>query len=195
MEGGAMRWPLYLLYAAMAAAVLLGIKAIRASDVNKGIAIGAAQTQKNWDDQKAVDTVATLERERERNADMLTRFRNAERNAYEQAKRDALRERRIRDGDAVADRLRSTIETLNQRDLSTAGTDPSAAAIAGGAATARELFRSCTQSYRSLGAEAERLKDQVIGLQADAMFVCRGTNTQTKPDTNIQESALEPRHD
>ena len=181
-----MRWPLYLLYVGLAAAVLLGIRAIRASDVNKGDAQGAARVQTQWNAQKAVDQAKTLELERERNADQLLKFRNAERISDDQAKREAAREQRITAGNALADRLRNTIDRLNRRDLSEAGSDPRSIALAKGAATARELFGSCTQSYRGLGAEADRLRNQVAGLLDDAMFVCRAA-----PQTNNTEKTLE----
>nr|WP_293595168.1 hypothetical protein [Polaromonas sp. 39-63-25] len=80
--------------------------------------------------------------------------------------------------------LRSAIETLNRRDVSAAGSDPGSVALAEGAATARELFGSCNQALLGLAAEADRLSDQVAGLQDDAMFVCRApkqTNMESAP--------------
>lgn len=171
-----MTWIRLALIAAVLAALAAGAAAVR----SHLIGVGEARTQARWDDQKAVDLAETLRLERERSADQLIKFRNAERISDEQAKREALRERRIRDGDVVAERLRNTIATLNQRDVSAAGSDPRSIALAEGAATARELFGSCTQEYRSLGAEAERLKDQVAGLQDDAMFVCRAPKQTNK---------------
>lgn len=151
------------------------------------IGVGEARTQARWDQQKAIDQAETLRLERERSADQLIKFRNAERISDEQAKREALREKRIRAGDAVADQLRGAIEALNRRDVSAAGSDPGSVALAEGAATARELFGSCNKAFLGMAAEADRLRDQVAGLYDDAMFVCRAPK-----QPNTTERALEP---
>lgn len=148
------------------------------------IGVGEARTQARWDQQKAVDQAETLRLERERSADQLIKFRNAERINDEQAKREALREQRIAVGSAVNRRLLDTIETLNRRDMSAAGSDPGSVALAKGAAAARELFGSCNQAFLGMAAEADRLRDQVAGLYDDAMFVCRApkqTNNGASP--------------
>ncbi|HQS39224.1 MAG TPA: hypothetical protein PKX42_03265 [Polaromonas sp.] len=160
----------------MLAALAAGAAAVR----SHLIGVGEARTQARWDKQKAIDQAETLRLERERSADQLIKFRNAERISDEQAKRESLREKRIRAGDAVADQLRSAIDTLNRRDVSTAGSDPGSIALAQGAATARELFGSCNQAFLGLAAEADRLRDQVAGLQDDAMFVCRAPKQTNK---------------
>lgn len=151
------------------------------------IGVGEARTQARWDQQKAIDQAETLRLERERSADQLIKFRNAERITDEQAKLEALREQRIAVSSAVNKRLLDTIETLNRRDVSAAGSDPGSVALAKGAATARELFGSCNQALLGMAAEADRLRDQVAGLQDDAMFVCRAPKQTNKP-----ERALEP---
>jgi hypothetical protein len=184
-----MTWARLALIAALLAALAAGAAAVR----SHLIGVGEACTQARWDQQKAVDLAETLRLERERSAEQLIKFRNAERISDDQDKRAAARERLIVAGNAVADRLRNTIDTLNRGDLSAAGSDAGAIALAQGAATARELFGSCNRAFLGLAAEADRLRDQVAGLQADALFVCRAANTQTKPETNKQpERALEP---
>ena len=148
------------------------------------IGVGEARTQARWDQQKAVDQAETLRLERERSADQLIKFRNAERISDDQAKREALRNQRIAGGNAVNKRVLDTIETLDQRDVSAAGSDPRSVALAKGAATARELFGSCNKAFLGLAAEADRLRDQVAGLYDDAMFVCRApkqTNNGVSP--------------
>ncbi|HQS86512.1 MAG TPA: hypothetical protein PK060_06585 [Polaromonas sp.] len=165
---------------AIIAAVLAALAAGAAAVRSHLIGVGEARTQARWDKQKAIDQAETLRLERERSADQLIKFRNAERISDEQAKRESLREKRIRAGDAVADQLRSAIDTLNRRDVSTAGSDPGSIALAQGAATARELFGSCNQAFLGLAAEADRLRDQVAGLQDDAMFVCRAPKQTNK---------------
>ena len=186
----------FLLYLGLAAAVALGVRAIRAHDVSVGYAQGAARVQAEWDGQKIVDQAASLRLRQDASAEQLLKFRNAERNQDEQAKREAAYQRRIAAGSVLADSLQHTITRLDRRDLSEGAGDARAGALAESATLARELFGSCTQRYRWVAGEADRLRDQVAGLQADAMYVCRGDSTQTKPDTNKQqESALEPRMD
>ena len=181
-----------LLYAGLLAAVMLGISSIRACDVAKGDAQGAARVMAQWNDQKNVDQAKSLELERQRRADELTGFRNAERINDEQAKREALREQRIAVGNAVADKLRSAIDRLNRRDMSQAGSDPGAVALAQEAATARELFGSCNKAQLGLAAEADSLRDQVAGLQEFAVKVCRA-GSATPPAEKEAEAVLDAR--
>lgn len=139
------------------------------------VAFGEARTQSKWDAQKAVDAAESLRLQQIASAELALKFRNAERITDEQTKREALRDERIAAGSAVNKRLHATIAALNGRDVSQAGSDPRAIALAQSAATARELFGSCNQAQLDLAAEADRLRDQVAGLQQDAMFVCRAT--------------------
>lgn len=181
-----MSWGRLLLIAAALAALGWGANALVSHFIGIGDQRGASRVQAAWNEQKAVDQQKTLELERERSAEQLLKFRNAERIADEQAHRDAVRDGRIAAGNAVADSLRSTIERLDRRDLSEAGGDSRSIALAQSAATARELFGSCNQAQLDLAAEADRLRDQVAGLQADAMYVCRAPQ-----QTNTTERALE----
>lgn len=172
---------------ALIAAVLAALAAGAAAVRSHLIGVGEARTQARWDAQKAVDQAETLRLERLAQAEQLIKFRNAERISDEQAKLEAARLRRIAAGDAVADRLRSTIERLNRRDVSAAAGDPRSVALAEGAATARELFGSCNQAFLGLAAEADRLRDQVAGLQDDAMFVCRAAAQTNPPIDTLKE--------
>lgn len=171
-----MTWLRLALVAAVVAALVAAGTAVR----SHLIGIGEQRVQARWDAQKVVAQAETLRLERERNADQMLRFRNAERISDEQAKLEAARQRRIAAGDAVADSLRSTIERLNRRDVSTAGGDPRSVALAQEAATARQLFGSCTERYRGLAEKADGLRDQVSGLQNDALFVCRSAQQPNK---------------
>lgn len=177
-----MSWLRLGLIAAVLAALAAGAAAAR----SHLIGVGEARVQARWNDQKEVDQAETLRLERERSAEQLTRFRNSERISDEQAKLAAASARRIAAGDAVAERLRGTLDRLDRRDVSTAGSDSRSIALAQEAATARELFGSCTESYRSLAAAADSLRDQVAGLQADALYVGRAPT-----QTNTTEKALE----
>lgn len=178
-----MNWMRLALIAAVLAALAAGAAAVR----SHLIGVGEARTQAQWDKQKAVDQAETLRLARLANAEQLIKFRNAERISDEQARLEAARLRRIAAGDAVADRLRGTIDALNRRDMSAAGSDAGAAALAQGAATARELFGSCTERYRGLAENADRLRDQVAGLLADAMFVCRAAPPTNQPIDTLKE--------
>lgn len=171
---------------ALIAAVLAALAASAAAVRSHLIGVGEARVQAKWDAQKALDQAETLRLARESAADQLTKFRNAERITDDQDKREADTRQRIAAGDAVADRLRGTIEALNRRDVSAAAGDPAVVALAESAATARQLFGSCTEKYRGLAENADRLRDQVSGLQADAMFVCRPA-----PHTNQLIDTLE----
>lgn len=172
-----MNWIRLALIAAALAALAAGGAAVRSHLID----VGEQRMQTRWDAQIAVDQAKTLELERERNAEQLLKFRNAERISDEQTKREAAGKLRIAAGDAVADRLRGTIERLNRRDVSAAAGDPGSVALAEGAATARQLFGSCTERYRGLAEKADRLRDQVSGLQDDAVHVCRPIQQPSAP--------------
>jgi hypothetical protein len=176
---------------AIAAASLAALGALAwgfAAFQNHYIAIGdqrgAGRIQGKWDAQKSVDQAASLRMQQEASAEQLLKFRNAERNQDEQAKREVAYQRRIAAGSVLADSLQHTIDRLDRRDLSEGAGDARAGALAQSATLARELFGSCTQRYRWMAGEADRLRDQVTGLQADAMFVCRAPK-----QTNTTESA------
>ena len=168
-----MTWIRLALIAAVLAALTAGAAAVR----SHLIGVGEQRVQALWDAQSAADLAETLRLARLAHADQLIKFRNAERISDDQAKREAARSRRDAARDLAIDGMRNTIDALNQRDVSTAGSDPRAIALAEGAATARELFGSCNQAFLGLAAEADRLRDQVAGLQDDAMFVCRAPQT------------------
>jgi len=168
-----MTWLRFIVIASLVAAIGVGLQALRSHLIGIGEAIGEERVQGRWDKQKLIDSAETQRLARERAAEQAERDHNAQRNANEQAQREEAARRRIAAGNAVAERLRRTIDALNQRDLSAAGGDPRSAALAAEAAAARQLFGSCSERYRGLAADADILRDQVIGLQADAMFVCR----------------------
>ncbi|OZA86814.1 MAG: hypothetical protein B7X65_15195 [Polaromonas sp. 39-63-25] len=71
---------------AIIAAVLAALAAAGLAVRSHLIGVGEARTQAQWDKQKAVDQAETLRLERERSADQLIKFRNAERISDEQAK-------------------------------------------------------------------------------------------------------------
>lgn len=168
-----MTWTRFFLVLGLAAALVLGIKTIRASDVARGDKQGSARVQQQWDKQKAFDDRVALEREEQRSRDQAAVNRNAERVTNEEAKRNAARDQRLAVSTAALDRVRSVIDRLNRGDLSEAAGDPRFTALAKKLATARELLGSCDAAQQGVASEADRLKDQVIGLQDFAINVCR----------------------
>lgn len=164
-----------LLIGGLVAAIAAGAFALRAHFVNQGDAQGAARVQAVWDAQVRVDQAESLRLVRLANADQLVKFRNSERNAYENATRQAARARHAVATAAADGRMQLAIETLNQRDRTAAEGDPGAAALVVKATVARELLGSCTAAYREVAEEAAGLRDQVVGLLYDATHVCRPT--------------------
>lgn len=79
------------------------------------------------------------------------------------------REKKLSDSAAAANstaqRLRDTINTINAREAST---DPGITRILEQANTARNLLGACAERYTSVAAEADRLVNQVNGLQSFA---------------------------
>ena len=65
--------------------------------------------------------------------------------------------------------LRDEIARLNARP---APTDPEASSYAGEASAARELLGACSDRYTAVAKEADRIRDQVIGLQDYVKSVC-----------------------
>lgn len=162
-----------LLIGGLVAAIAAAALAVRSHFVSQGDAQGADRVQKAWDAQKLVDQAETLRLVQQANADQLVKFRNSERNANEQATRQAATARRAAATAAADGRMQLAIETLNQRDRAAAEGDTGATAFVVKATVARELLGSCTAAYREVAAEADGLRDQVVGLLYDATHVCR----------------------
>ena len=151
-------------------AAIVGVKAWESHLIAKGDARGAARVQADWDTQENARNAATAR-------DNATKFRNAERTAHEDAKREAAR--RARDAAAVAAvrSLHTEIARLNSRPDPYPAGDAGLVACAGEARTARELFGESAGAYQELAAEADGLRDQVTGLQSFARHVCGAGKT------------------
>lgn len=134
---------------------------------------GAAAVQTRWNAQIAVDQAESTRLALQASATALQKFRNSERNTDEQTRLDTERARRTVALAAESGRVRSALEAFRQRDLSAAPGTASAAALTLEAATARELFGSCTERYSAVAEQADQLRDQVTGLLVDASNVCR----------------------
>jgi len=111
-----------------------------------------------------------LQAEKAARTDELIRTRNAERTAHEQDARQRATLARARAAESAAQRLREQIAELNDRDLPP---DPSAAAAAREARTARDLLGRCGEAYRRVDQRAQDLGDQVTGLLDFVETVCR----------------------
>lgn len=147
-------------------AAIVGVKAWESHLIGKGDARGAARVQADWDTQENARNAATAR-------DNATKFRNAERTAHEDAKREAARLARDAAAASVVRGLRDEITRLNQRPNPYPAGDTGIAACTREASTARELFGESSSAYQELASEADQLRDQVVGLQDFAHSVCR----------------------
>lgn len=148
------------------AAAIAGVKFWQFHLVSKGDAQGAARVQQAWDAQEIARNEATAR-------DNATKFRNAERTAHEDAKREAARRARDAAAAAAVRSLHTEIARLNSRPDPYPAGDAGLAACAGEARAARELLGESTGAYQELAAEADGLRDQVTGLQDFAITVCK----------------------
>ena len=155
-----------LVIAAAILGAIAGVKLWESHLIAKGDAQGAARVQAAWDTQEDARNQATAR-------DNATKFRNLERIAHEDAKREAARAARDAAAAAAVRGLRAEIARLNARPDPYQAGDAGLAACAGEAATARELLGESSGAYQELAAEADQLRDQVIGLQQFARDVCR----------------------
>lgn len=177
-----MNWLRLALFAVIAAAVTAGGLAVRAH----WIGVGEATVQARWDIQKRADQDESLRLQQQASREQLARMRNAERNADEQARREAATAGRIAALGQRVDRLLTTLATLNRRDLPAPTDAAGVAALAREASTARQLLGACAGRYRDVAAAADQLRDQVIGLQADASTVCRAQAGAPAPEPDSQ---------
>lgn len=143
-----------------------------------GVAIGATGAWKvqTWrHDALAKERVEhQLKTEREARADEMVKVRNAERIADEQARRMAQTAARLAAAGRAVAGLHAEIARLNADNLPT---DPGLAALAVEARTARDLLGRCAEAYRRVDGRAQELGDQVTGLQAFALDVCKAGAT------------------
>lgn len=96
--------------------------------------------------------------------------REVERISDEAARKQTVLAGRLATANRSVGELRDTIEQLNSRP---APADPSIAAIAREASTARQLLGACSEEYRSVAQGADELRDQVTGLQQYVASVCK----------------------
>lgn len=158
---------------------VMGVRAWHAHLIAEGYAQGSKAVRTEWgtaeakrqaDDMEAAALASRAQAEAERLAREAeqTKQLQAERNAHVQAQREAGLRSALARAESRNRGLLDTIAQLNARtfvDVSGATPNASAAAFAHEAATARELLGRCSGRYAELGAEADGLRVQVMGLQ------------------------------
>jgi hypothetical protein len=161
-------WAQPIVWALGLAALLAGLNVwqqlhIAELKVKVAVAQGAVETVRR---EAAEGEAAMLERFRLRE---MAKQKEAERIAGEDAARHDATVVRAAAAERAARSLRDEVARLNGRP---APEDPRAAAFAREAAVARELLGSCSDRYQRVAAEADQLRDQVIGLIDFATAVC-----------------------
>lgn len=103
-------------------------------------------------------------------ADETVRIKNSERITDEQEQRTRRAVARAAAAERSAAGLRDEIARLDARPVPEGA---ELAAIAGEARAARDLLGRCADAYRQVDARAQELGNQVTGLQAFALEVCK----------------------
>ncbi len=164
--------PVLAAYAARAWVKAVAVLALAAALLFTGYHFGVKLTKADWAQERAAWS--------EERAALATQYAAAQKAARDEEKRRADEAQRIVDdlgkaqaatavravrAERAADGLRDTIAALNARPLPDAPSCPAAAGHAREATVARELLGACAEEYRGVAAEADRLRDQVTGLQ------------------------------
>ena len=162
-------------------AAVLGLRAWNGHLVAQGDAQGAARVQQAWnqaeDKRQATESAANAKAALKRAADEAaaraaeqSKQKETERIADEQAQREQASRAAL---DSATSRNRSLLTTIAQLNanaaaakLSGPGPQSCAAAEADGATIARNALGECSSRYTALGGVADRLSNQVIGLQS-----------------------------
>lgn len=162
--------------------VLMGVRTWNAHLIAQGYAQGSKAVRTEWntaeakrrgDEMEAAARASQKQAEAERQAREVEQAKqlNAERIAREQAQREGALRTALDRASARNRSLLDRIASIDARDAAAAadmpGTAPDARsiALAHEAATARQLLGSCSQRYAELGADADGLRIQVMGLQ------------------------------
>lgn len=155
----------WLLGAAALAALVWGLNSYQGHLIAKGDAQGADRVQKAWDANTHQRNLATGQAN-------AVRQRAAEKVADEQAQRQAQTDAAIALARTTERGLRAEIKRLNGRLKPFTADESGLAACTREATTARELLGACSYRYTVLAADADRLRDQVLGLQQWHSRVC-----------------------
>lgn len=155
----------WLLGAASLAALVWGVHSYQGHLIAKGDAQGAARVQQAWNAETYQRNLATGQAN-------AVRQRAAEKVADEQAQRQAQTDAAIALARTTERGLRAEIKRLNGRLKPFTADESGLAACTREATTARELLGACSHRYTVLAADADRLRDQVLGLQQWHSRVC-----------------------
>ena len=169
----------------LTAGAFLGVRAWNAHLITQGYEQGSKAVRTEWgtadakrrgDEMEAAALASQKQADAERQAREAEQAKQiqAERTAREQAQREgALRtalDRAAASNRSLLDRIaaldaRDVEHAAAAADVPTTAPDARAAALAREAATARQLLGACSQRYAELGADADGLRIQVMGLQ------------------------------
>lgn len=180
-------------------AVVVGVRAWNSHLVAQGDAQGASRVRAEWNaaeskrqaEESAVAAKAqaeSAERQRRAREEDQRKQQEAERIALEQAQREDAMRAALARAESRNRGLLGTIADLNARAaaaaaaMPSAGQDSGAVAFIGEASTARELLGRCSSRYTAVAADADRLRDQVIGLQDFVGSACRASSDNNSAD-------------
>ena len=155
----------YLLVGLVVVAAYWGFSLYQDHLIAQGDAQGATRVQKAWDDQERLRNQVTA-------AGNTLRQRNAEKVAHEQSQRESASKAAAASAATVLRSLRTELARIKARPNPYPAGDTGLAACAGEASTARELFGESAKAFVELAAEADQLRDQVVGLQQFTASVC-----------------------
>lgn len=162
-------------------AALFGVRAWNSHLVAQGDAQGSKRVQQAWDQaeekRRAAESDASAKAALKRAADETVarlaeqaKQKETERIAHEQAQREQASRAAL---DTATSRNRSLLTTIAQLNanaaaakLSSPGPQSCTAADVDGATAARNALGECSSRYTTLGGVADRLSNQVIGLQS-----------------------------
>jgi hypothetical protein len=168
--------PVLAAYAAQAWVKVVAVLALVAALFGAGWHYGAhfartecegarAVERSQWEQERARLAMAYAAAESAARAEEKRRAEESTRIVGELERAQAATAVRAVRAERAADGLRDTIAALNARPLPDAPSCPAAAGYAREATVARELLGACAEEYRGVAAEADRLRDQVTGLQ------------------------------
>lgn len=178
----------FLIAVVITLGAVMGVRAWNAHLIAEGYAQGSRAVRTEWDTAEAKRRgdemeAAALASQKQAEAEAAARAAeqtkqiNAERIAREQAQREGALRTALDRASARNRSLLDRIAAFDARDaaaaadVSGAAPDARAIAFAHEAATARQLLGRCSQRYAELGADADGLRIQVMGLQDYVMGV------------------------
>lgn len=149
-------------WAAKISAVLIAVIVALVAGYGFGNKAGADRIRAQWNAERQAVAEQRVKDEQAARAEEKRRATEAQAVIEDHVHREALaRDRAVRAERTVVS-LRDEVTRLNSRAVPI---DSQAAGFAHEARVARELLGACTKEYVDLAAEADRVRDQVTGLQ------------------------------